>query len=144
MTWEDLFSTHETSGRDVNMARNFAYIACNFSAYMFCIADSMYDFYKSPQKTGKSSLPPSMRMGGNGNSVPPSMMGGNCSPVTSHCSLVTSQTNSSTTNAQSSLSGVPNIDNTELHDICRKGALAKLLVYLKSPPLVLVRNKLLE
>jgi hypothetical protein len=39
MTWEDLFSTHETSGRDINMARNFAYIACNFSAYMFCKAD---------------------------------------------------------------------------------------------------------
>lgn len=99
----------------------------------------MYEFYNSLQKTAKSSLPPSMRMGGNGNSPPPSdgrklMMGGNCSPVTS-------QTNSSPTNAQSSLSGVLNIDNTELHDICRKGALAKLLVYLKSPPLVLVRNK---
>jgi hypothetical protein len=97
----------------------------------------MYDFYNSPQQTGKSTLPPSMRMGGNGNSLPPSMMGGNCSPVTY-------KTNSSTTNAQSSLSGFPNIDNTELHDICRKGALAKLLVYLKSPPLVLVRNKLLD
>jgi hypothetical protein len=97
----------------------------------------MYDFYNSPQKTGKSSLPPSMRIGGNGKSLPPSMMGGNCSPVTS-------EKNSSPLNGQSSLSRVQNIDNTELHDICRKGALAKLLIYLKSPPLVLVRNKLLE